>query len=758
MDIAIKMPRLGLTMKQGTIEEWYKSEGEYVEKGEALCVIANEKMTSELESPTEGFLVMRAPLDTLIEINAVIAEIAPVHKEQSDSTEESTSEQEKIEAKDENKIPVSVTQGAVQTTPDFPVTSRTQRANQEDDYDQTIISTKPLINQLSSGEKKEPTEMTSDSSFIKDVSMDQQESVHSTNFAKEEGYSNAVIGDDTTKQEALDTPEKSQVNEYSRDINSSYEDIQATPIARKMAKKYGIDLTTIEGTGGAGRIVKEDVKRARDELKNQMKDANGTTPLEQQYPEEASEINQDVASQDDGEGQSSVDAPAAPDDLPIQPSYEASERLQVSHATSEVEPKVEQYTVTDEQSNELEVVGNEQQETDETPAEIVEEAKAVDEEPVVEPVVEIVEPEAENNALNDLNIEEPSQTNLEGDEQNARNEEHTINDLENPIAEQQHELNESEDGIEEVTNTQQLVDEQLENPADVSANHLESSEELDKFDQKVGMNMQVFNDVQADNTFKGSRVMKKLMKQPMITNHTTIVSSRKDEQVTNIPSAIEEEATNQFVAEGIEETPEKVATQRINPVEEMRESPEEEPRVYAEVEIKDVLMMTKSIRITALEAFQKQLHKQLQFKKKNLDVSVEALITRAIILGIKPYSDANTVLLFDGQQKKHIAIENTNSVVALSENLNSSETAQAGEANIDLFITANYEELVNGLLGANQSPFNFEFAYKLSNDVSGKQILSLLFASNDREISRDTGREILREIVINLENPMLLFL
>ena len=40
---------------------------------------------------------------------------------------------------------------------------------------------------------------------------------------------------------------------------------RASPLARKLAGEYGIDLTTIKGTGPGGRIVKEDVLRAMDE-------------------------------------------------------------------------------------------------------------------------------------------------------------------------------------------------------------------------------------------------------------------------------------------------------------------------------------------------------------------------------------------------------------------------------------------------------------------------------------------------------------
>ncbi|RLG91926.1 MAG: 2-oxo acid dehydrogenase subunit E2 [Candidatus Hecatellales archaeon] len=45
------------------------------------------------------------------------------------------------------------------------------------------------------------------------------------------------------------------------------ERVKASPLAKKLAKEYGIDLTKIKGTGPGGRILKEDVLRAVEEAK-----------------------------------------------------------------------------------------------------------------------------------------------------------------------------------------------------------------------------------------------------------------------------------------------------------------------------------------------------------------------------------------------------------------------------------------------------------------------------------------------------------
>lgn len=52
----VVMPRLSLTMKEGTVGRWYKKEGDTVEKGEPLVEVFSEKATYDLEAPASGKL------------------------------------------------------------------------------------------------------------------------------------------------------------------------------------------------------------------------------------------------------------------------------------------------------------------------------------------------------------------------------------------------------------------------------------------------------------------------------------------------------------------------------------------------------------------------------------------------------------------------------------------------------------------------------------------------------------------------------
>lgn len=56
MATTVIMPKLGLTMTEGTIEKWLKKEGDLVKKGEPLVEIITEKINFQYESPASGIL------------------------------------------------------------------------------------------------------------------------------------------------------------------------------------------------------------------------------------------------------------------------------------------------------------------------------------------------------------------------------------------------------------------------------------------------------------------------------------------------------------------------------------------------------------------------------------------------------------------------------------------------------------------------------------------------------------------------------
>lgn len=57
MALEILMPKLGLTMTEGTIEEWKFKEGDAVKKGDILFSVATDKLTNDVEAEADGILL-----------------------------------------------------------------------------------------------------------------------------------------------------------------------------------------------------------------------------------------------------------------------------------------------------------------------------------------------------------------------------------------------------------------------------------------------------------------------------------------------------------------------------------------------------------------------------------------------------------------------------------------------------------------------------------------------------------------------------
>ena len=63
------MPKLGMTMEEGTITRWIKKEGDKVEKGEPIVEVMTDKVNIEVESPDNG---------TILKILAKEGDVVPI--------------------------------------------------------------------------------------------------------------------------------------------------------------------------------------------------------------------------------------------------------------------------------------------------------------------------------------------------------------------------------------------------------------------------------------------------------------------------------------------------------------------------------------------------------------------------------------------------------------------------------------------------------------------------------------------------------
>lgn len=81
MATEVRMPKWGMTMKEGKVSKWFKSEGDAVRKGEPLFEVETSKITNTVESPADGILFQivisagdTVPVQTLLAVIAAPGE------------------------------------------------------------------------------------------------------------------------------------------------------------------------------------------------------------------------------------------------------------------------------------------------------------------------------------------------------------------------------------------------------------------------------------------------------------------------------------------------------------------------------------------------------------------------------------------------------------------------------------------------------------------------------------------------------------
>jgi 2-oxoisovalerate dehydrogenase E2 component (dihydrolipoyl transacylase) len=72
----IKMPQLGESVTEGTVDKWLKHEGDFVKRDEPIVEVVTDKVNAEIPSPYEGKLVKIAAAEgEVVRVGSVIAQI-----------------------------------------------------------------------------------------------------------------------------------------------------------------------------------------------------------------------------------------------------------------------------------------------------------------------------------------------------------------------------------------------------------------------------------------------------------------------------------------------------------------------------------------------------------------------------------------------------------------------------------------------------------------------------------------------------------
>jgi len=199
----VVMPRLGLTMVEGKIVEWYKKTGDWVEKGEALFSIENEKATLDIESPASGKLEIQIEPDIVVPI---LSPVGLIHTKEKSSSHHAV--QKEVQASDVASV------SSVEKVPaGAPIKS----------FNQIRVSPRA---------RKAAREAGLDLSQVSGT-----------------GIRGMIVTSDLPQKKAEGLPA-----------------IKATPVARKMAAEVGVDLAGVTGSGPRGMVRKEDVEKCRQSI------------------------------------------------------------------------------------------------------------------------------------------------------------------------------------------------------------------------------------------------------------------------------------------------------------------------------------------------------------------------------------------------------------------------------------------------------------------------------------------------------------
>ena len=204
MATKVILPMLGQTMEEGTITQWFKQEGDKVEKDEPLFEVLTDKVNLEVEAPESGIL-------------------------------------RKIIAKVDDTVPI-MAPVAIIGTADEPIDSllaeaAVQPAAVEETVDITMESA-PALSIEAPAESVSPSK-----TFI---------SPRARMLAHEHSINIGVLG-------GLGTGPGGRIVEKDVQAYIDGNKVKATPLAASIAGAEGVDLRGVAGSGAGGRVTRSDV-------------------------------------------------------------------------------------------------------------------------------------------------------------------------------------------------------------------------------------------------------------------------------------------------------------------------------------------------------------------------------------------------------------------------------------------------------------------------------------------------------------------
>jgi pyruvate dehydrogenase E2 component (dihydrolipoamide acetyltransferase) len=254
----IDMPALSSTMKEGKIVSWLKAEGDAVSSGEAIMVVESDKADMDVEAFEDGFLaaIITGEGDSC----SVGAPVAIIATSQDDIPTLKAYAATLVGGGSITASPAAAAPAVAVAAP-LTVTKPKATTATAASSDGRIVAS-PLA-------KKRAAEAGLDLSTVVGT-----------------GPDGRITGADVEKAIATGGTVSKSATTKSAESKPTWTPspgvIAATPTAKAFAKKAGLDISTIKGTGNFGRVTIDDVKAATGEKKKQpakkKTDSNESAP------------------------------------------------------------------------------------------------------------------------------------------------------------------------------------------------------------------------------------------------------------------------------------------------------------------------------------------------------------------------------------------------------------------------------------------------------------------------------------------------
>lgn len=280
----VRMPKMSDTMTEGVIAKWHKNVGDKVNSGDLVAEIETDKATMDFESYQEGTLLYIGPKEgEAVAIDAVIAVLGePGEDFQALLSGDVPAAEKAPEATEENKVEeVSASESSASTvTPEelgctvitMPLLSDTMKEGVIAQWNFKVGDTIKSDDAIADVETDKATmEVTAyaDGTLLY-VGLEAGEAAKVNDII-------AIVGpagtDITPLLNQKSAPAKAETAEAPKadsaptataaPVAAATNDdarVKASPLARKIAKDKGINLSDIKGSADGGRIVKKDVE------------------------------------------------------------------------------------------------------------------------------------------------------------------------------------------------------------------------------------------------------------------------------------------------------------------------------------------------------------------------------------------------------------------------------------------------------------------------------------------------------------------